>query len=444
MADEPKRRGFFGRLRAGLARSTERLTGGISGIFSARRRLDDEALEELEEVLIMADLGPATAAKLTANLAREKFDKEVTDQEVREALAEDIAQMLEPVALPLAINPAHKPHVVLVTGVNGVGKTTTIGKLAQQFRADGKRVVMAAGDTFRAAAVEQLQIWADRTGAQFVSGKHGADAAGLAFGALEQAKAQNADVLLIDTAGRLHNKDNLMQELQKIARVIKKLDPEAPHDTVLILDATTGQNAHSQVETFQTMVNVSGLIVTKLDGTARGGVLVALADKFGLPVHAIGVGESAEDMRPFRPEDYARSLMGLNRDEAAPLMEPVAEIAEPVAAPELEPEAPEIFDLEPEPAVPAPEPLTSGCEPQLPAAAECADPETPGQEAEAARPAPEPVVPEPVVPEPESLDLEPEPAAVEPKPTAEPEPEQEGDAGEKATKRKRRLFGLRW
>ena len=341
MSDEPKRRGFFGRLKAGLSRSTEKLTQSITTVFTAKRRLDDAALEELEDVLIAADLGPATAAKLTENLAKSKFDKEVSDEEVRGAFALDIASMLEPVAHPLILNPTHKPHVVLVAGVNGVGKTTTIGKLAQQYRAEGKSVVMAAGDTFRAAAVEQLQIWAERTGAGFVSGNTGSDAAGLVFNALEKAQAEQADVLLIDTAGRLHNKDNLMAELQKIARVIKKIDPGAPHDTVLVLDATTGQNAHAQVETFQKMANITGLIVTKLDGTARGGVLVALAEKFGLPVHAIGVGETADDMRPFHPTDFARSLMGLSGDEAEPVA-PVLEEAEP----EPEPEAPQ---TEPEP-----------------------------------------------------------------------------------------------
>jgi len=373
MADEPKRRGFFGRLKAGLSRSAERLTGGITGVFAVRRRLDDEALEELEDVLIMADLGPSTAAKLTANLARAKFDKEVTDEEVRQHFAADIAKMLEPVAHPLAIDPARKPHVVLVVGVNGVGKTTTIGKLAQQFRAEGKSVVMAAGDTFRAAAVEQLQVWAERTGAHFVSGKHGADAAGLAFGALEQARERNADVLLIDTAGRLHNKDNLMAELQKIARVIKKLDPEAPNDIVLILDATTGQNAHAQVETFRDMVHITGLIVTKLDGTARGGVLVALAEKFGLPVHAIGVGETAADMRPFAPEDFARSLMGLVRDAEIAPIDDAQPIAPDTADGDLEPE---ILELEPEPN-PA-EPETEASEPAATEANEPA-PETADQ-----------------------------------------------------------------
>ena len=347
MADDTERRGFFGRLRAGLSRSTEKLTESITSVFSTKRKLDDDALEELEDVLIMADLGPATAAKLTANLAKAKFDTEVTDEEVREAFAEDIAAMLEPVAHPLLPDAARKPHVILVVGVNGVGKTTTIGKLAQQYRAEGKSVFMAAGDTFRAAAVEQLQIWSERTGSQFVSGANGADAAGLAFGALEQAQESGADVLLIDTAGRLHNKDNLMAELQKIARVIKKVDPEAPHDTVLILDATTGQNAHAQVETFRDMVDISGLIVTKLDGSARGGVLVALAERFKLPVHAIGVGESADDMRPFDPEDFARSLMGLNGEELAEpvvlamdrepeLFEPTNDAESESASPEME------------------------------------------------------------------------------------------------------------
>jgi len=338
MAEEPKRGSFFSRLRAGLARSAERLTESITGVFSDSRRLDDDALQELEDALIMADFGPGIAAKLTANLASEQFDRQITDREVRQALAADIARLLEPVAVPLVPDPARKPHVVLVVGVNGVGKTTTVGKLAQQFREQGKSVVMAAGDTFRAAAVEQLQVWSERTGAGFVSTKSGGDAAGLAFGALEQAREQAADVLLIDTAGRLHNKDNLMAELQKIARVVKKVDADAPHDIVLILDATTGQNAHAQVETFQKMVNVTGLMVTKLDGTARGGVLVSLAEKFGLPVHAIGVGESAADMRPFLPEDFARSLMGLDRDGE-----------EPKSMPQPEATAPETIAEEPEP-----------------------------------------------------------------------------------------------
>lgn len=422
MSDEPKRRGFFGRLRAGLSRSTERLTGGITAVFTIKRRLDDDVLEELEEILIMADLGPSTAAKLTASLAKSKFNKEVSDEEVREAFAEDIAAMLEPVAHPLVLDPARKPHVVLVVGVNGVGKTTTIGKLAQQYRAAGKSVVMAAGDTFRAAAVEQLQVWAERTGAGFISGKTGSDAAGLAFGALEKAQADGADVLLIDTAGRLHNKDNLMAELQKIARVIKKVDPEAPHDTVLVLDATTGQNAHAQVETFQQMCNITGLIVTKLDGTARGGVLVALAERFKLPVHAIGVGETADDMRPFRPEDFARSLMGLNADE---VIEPVAlAIDQPpeAAAPPPEPQAPEPDAIEPaEPETLVPDAIQP--EAPIPGTAEESEPEPETDLDETA----------------ETLEQEP-PAASDDEAPAEPETA----TGNSDAKRKRRLFGLRW
>ncbi len=309
-SDAAPKRGWLSRLRDGLSRSSTQLASGIASIFT-KRKLDGAALQELEELLIAADLGPATAARLSANLARTRFDQEVTAEEVRGALAQDIAGILEPVAKPLALDPAKRPHVILVVGVNGSGKTTTIGKLAQRFREDGKRVVLAAGDTFRAAAVEQLKIWGERTGATVISGGPGADAAGLAYDALEQARAENADLLLIDTAGRLHNKANLMAELQKLIRVLRKLDPEAPQDCLLVLDATTGQNAHAQVETFKQMTAVTGLVVTKLDGTARGGVLVALAERFGLPVHAIGVGEGADDLRPFEATAFARSLMGL-------------------------------------------------------------------------------------------------------------------------------------
>ncbi|MBC6439009.1 MAG: signal recognition particle-docking protein FtsY [Rhodospirillales bacterium] len=304
--------GWFSRLRAGLNRSSDRLTQSIGSIFT-KRKLDDEAIEELEEALIAADLGVATAATLSAELARKRFDREVTDEEVRGDLAEHIATILEPLAVPLNPDPAHKPHVVLVMGVNGVGKTTTIGKLARHHVDDGKTVVLAAGDTFRAAAIEQLRIWGSRTGCTVVAGKQGGDAAGLAYGALETAREDGADILLIDTAGRLHNKDDLMAELQKIVRVLGKLDETAPHDRILVLDATTGQNANAQVEAFRGMCDVSGLIVTKLDGSARGGVIVGLADRFGLPIHAIGVGEGAEDLRPFDANDFARSLMGLDR-----------------------------------------------------------------------------------------------------------------------------------
>jgi fused signal recognition particle receptor len=308
--DAAPKRGWLARLRDGLTRSSSKLADGIGGIFT-KRRLDDAALEELEELLISADLGPATAAKLVTNLAKTRFGKEVTPEEVRSALAADIATILAPVAKPLVLQETVKPTVVLVVGVNGSGKTTTIGKLAKQYRDEGRKVVLAAGDTFRAAAVEQLKIWGGRTGATVIARDAGADPAGLAYDALVQAKAEGADVLLIDTAGRLHNKADLMAELQKIIRVLRKLEPAAPHACLLVLDATTGQNAHAQVEVFREMTAISGLVVTKLDGTARGGVVVALASRFGLPIHAIGVGEGADDLRPFSAEAFARSLMGL-------------------------------------------------------------------------------------------------------------------------------------
>jgi fused signal recognition particle receptor len=305
-----KKGGWFSKLTSGLKRSSSKLGDGITGIFT-KRKLDDDALEQLEELLIQGDLGVATAAKVTAELARTRFDKEVSPEEVRSALAEQIAGILEPVARPLVPDPTHKPHVVLVVGVNGSGKTTTIGKLATLYRKDGKRVILAAGDTFRAAAVEQLQIWGQRTGCPVVARQTGADAAGLAFDALKQAREEAADLLLIDTAGRLHNKTDLMAELQKVIRVLRKIDESAPHEVLLVLDATTGQNALLQVATFKELVEVSGLVVTKLDGSARGGVLVALAEKFALPVHAVGVGESADDLRPFEARAFARALLGL-------------------------------------------------------------------------------------------------------------------------------------
>lgn len=305
-----KKGGWLSRLRAGLSRSSGKLGEGIAGIFT-KRKLDDEALEALEELLITSDLGVATAARLTANLAKTRFDKEVAPEEVRGALAEDIAGILAPVAVPLSPAPAHRPHVVLVTGVNGSGKTTTIGKLTAQWQREGKKVRLAAGDTFRAAAIEQLKIWGERTGCPVVATAPGADAAGLAYEALETARREGDDVLLIDTAGRLHNRAELMAELEKVVRVIRKLDPAAPHDCLLVLDATTGQNAHAQVETFKELVEISGLVITKLDGSARGGVLVALAERFGLPVHAVGVGEGIDDLRPFDARDFARALVGL-------------------------------------------------------------------------------------------------------------------------------------
>lgn len=302
---------WFQRLKQGLSKSSSRLTQSIGGALT-RRRLDEEALEELEEALIMADLGVGVAAKLTEKLAKDRFNRQVTDEEVRAALAEHITSILEPVAMPLTIQRSNKPHVVLVVGVNGSGKTTTIGKLGQHYADSGLKLRLAAGDTFRAAAIEQLQIWGRRCNAPVVARQSGADAAGLAYDALEQARAAGDDLLLIDTAGRLHNKKELMEELAKIQRVLKKQDPQAPHDVLLVLDATTGQNALSQVQTFRDLVSVTGLVVTKLDGSAKGGILVALAETFGLPVHAIGVGEGAEDLRPFEAQAFARSLMDLD------------------------------------------------------------------------------------------------------------------------------------
>jgi len=301
---------WLARLRAGLSKSTQKVTGDIAGLFT-KKKLDRQTLGELEDALIAADLGVSVAARLVEKLGRERFGKEVTDEEVRAAFADDIAEILVPVAVPLAVDAAHKPHVVLVVGVNGSGKTTTIAKLAHLFRSEGRKVMLVAGDTFRAAAVEQLKVWGDRASVPVIARQAGADAAGLAFEALEKARAEGCDVLLVDTAGRLHNKTNLMEELNKIVRVMRKLDPSAPHSCLLVLDATTGQNAHAQVETFKSLSPVDSLVLTKLDGSAKGGVLVALAEKFRLPVVAIGVGEGLDDLRPFEARTFARSLMGL-------------------------------------------------------------------------------------------------------------------------------------
>ena len=307
---------WFSRLKAGLSKSSSRLVDGIGGVF-ARRRLDVDAIKELEDLLITADLGPTTAARLAAGLTKRRIERDINANEVRGFLAEDILEILAPVAIELEIKPENHPHIVLFVGVNGTGKTTTIGKLAKQLVLDGKTVMLAAGDTFRAAAIEQLGVWGDRTGCTVIAGETGSDASGLIYNAVERAQLANADVLLVDTAGRLHNKTNLMTELQKIQRVIQKLDPNAPQDVVLVLDATTGQNAITQVETFKEMVSVTGLVVTKLDGTAKGGVLVALADRFALPVHAIGIGEGIDDLQPFSARDFARNLMGLNTEDPA-------------------------------------------------------------------------------------------------------------------------------
>ena len=305
--------GLFARLRSGLARSSRNLTDGIAGVLT-KRKLDDAALDALEETLIAADLGTRLAAQVVERLRKERFGKEATDADIRTVLADEIARTLAPAEAPLAIDDegAARPFVVLVVGVNGGGKTTTIGKLAKRLKGEGKSVFLAAGDTFRAAATEQLTIWGTRTGSRVIAGPAGGDAAGLAFDALAAAKKDKADVLLIDTAGRLHNKANLMAELEKVVRVLKKADPAAPHAVLLVLDATVGQNAQAQAQAFGDMVGVTGLVMTKLDGTAKGGVLVAIAEAFKLPVHFIGIGEGADDLRPFVAKEFARSLVGLD------------------------------------------------------------------------------------------------------------------------------------
>ena len=310
MGEGEERLSWFRRLKDGLAKSSSKLVGDISGVFTAKR-LDDASLEELEDILITADLGIETSARLISTLSKAKLGKNVTDEEVRSSFAEEIAEILRPAATPLDIATGRKPHIILMVGVNGSGKTTTIGKLASQFKARGLSVMMAAGDTFRAAAIEQLQIWGERTNTPVIAKTQGSDSAALAFDAINEAKAAGADILLIDTAGRLQNRAELMEELAKVIRVIRKQDETAPHDCVLVLDGTVGQNAHSQVKAFKEMVEVSGLVITKLDGSTRGGVVVALADQFKLPVHAVGVGERVEDLQPFNADRFARDLMGL-------------------------------------------------------------------------------------------------------------------------------------
>jgi fused signal recognition particle receptor len=300
---------FFERLKAGLSRSTSGLSDSIVGIV-AKRKLDAESIAELEEALIKADLGPALASRIAQQVGDGRFGADVSDYDIREFLRSELLKVLKPVEQPLVVDGDKKPFVILVAGVNGTGKTTTIGKLAKRFAGNGAKVVLAAGDTFRAAAIEQLTVWAQRTGATIVAKQAGADAAGLAFEALEKARASGADVLLIDTAGRLQNKAGLMAELEKIVRVIKKLDASAPHATLLVLDATTGQNAISQVEGFKNTVPLTGLVMTRLDGTAKGGILAALAQKFALPVHYIGVGEGADDLQPFNAANFAKALTG--------------------------------------------------------------------------------------------------------------------------------------
>lgn len=314
MSESPEEKaGWLGRLKAGLSRSSSKISTGITGIFT-KTKLDDETLEELEDLLIMADLGVPTARAVCEALAKDRYDKEVTADEVKTILAEKITAILEPLAIPLEVTAFPRPHVILVVGVNGGGKTTTIAKLGHLFLEQDYMPLFAAGDTFRAAAVEQLKVWGGRLGCEVITTKLGGDAAGLAFDAIKLGKAAGRDVLLIDTAGRLQNKDDLMAELDKMRRVISKQMEAAPHDVILVLDATTGQNALNQIEVFKDVAGVTGLVMTKLDGTARGGVLVAAAEKFGLPIHAIGVGETIEDLRPFDAASFARALVGLEEE----------------------------------------------------------------------------------------------------------------------------------
>jgi fused signal recognition particle receptor len=303
------RGGLFARLKAGLSRSAEAFSDGLMGALN-RAKLDEETVHEIEEAFIRADVGTALAHDIAADVAKDRYDADISPYEIRQLLAAAIRKVVAPAAKPFVADPRRKPFVVLVAGVNGTGKTTTIGKLAARLEREGKRVVLAAGDTFRAAAIEQLKIWGERAHAKVIARAPGSDAAGLAFDALAEAQREGADVLLIDTAGRLQNKSGLMAELQKIARVLKKVDPDAPHAVLLVLDATTGQNAISQVEAFEAAVSLTGLIMTKLDGTAKGGILVALANRFKIPVHFIGVGESVDDLQPFNAEAFAKALTG--------------------------------------------------------------------------------------------------------------------------------------
>lgn len=310
-ASEPveEKKGFFARLAAGLKKSSSKLSDGLSSLFT-QRKLDQDALDELEELLIAADIGAPTAAKVVARLAKDRFDKDVSGIEIREALADVVAETLQPYEQPLDMTGA-TPRVVVFVGVNGSGKTTTLGKIAVKMTREGADVITAAGDTFRAAAVEQLQVWSERAGATFLSRELGADAAGLAFDAIQQGRADQSDAVLIDTAGRLQNKAELMDELKKIIRVIKKIDESAPHHVLLVLDGTVGSNAISQAEAFMETANVTGVIMTKLDGTAKGGALVQVAERFKLPIHFIGVGEGEADLQAFKAKEFARALAGL-------------------------------------------------------------------------------------------------------------------------------------
>ena len=301
------------KLKDGLGKTKAKVTDQLSSLLG-KPKIDAASLEEVEDALIAADLGTQSAMRLAAAIRKYKFDGPVTRESLASALSDGITEILEPVAKPIVVDGSGKPHVVLLVGVNGSGKTTTAGKLAQQWRSEGKTVMLAAGDTFRAAAIEQLQIWGERTGTEVVAGNQGGDAAALAYTAMEKARAAGTDVLIIDTAGRLQNRTELMDELAKILRVIRKLDETAPHDSIIVLDGTVGQNAVSQVKAFQDVADVSGLIVTKLDGSAKGGIVIALAETFGLPVHAVGVGEGADDLQPFAARDFANALTGAGAD----------------------------------------------------------------------------------------------------------------------------------
>ena len=306
----PQSGGWFQRLKSGLGKTSSKLTTGITDLIS-KRKLDAATLDDLEDLLIQSDLGIATTGRITDAIAKGRFEKGISAGDVRTVLATEVERVLAPVAKPLIIDPLKKPHVILMVGVNGTGKTTTIGKLAAKLKAEGKSVMLAAGDTFRAAAIDQLKVWGERTGCPVVARGVGEDASGLAYDALKQAQVIGADVLLLDTAGRLQNKQALMEELEKVIRVLKKLDPSSPHDVILVLDATTGQNALQQVEVFRERAGVTGLVMTKLDGTARGGILVAIAEKFGLPIHAVGVGEGADDLQSFAASDFAHAIAGV-------------------------------------------------------------------------------------------------------------------------------------
>lgn len=309
-AEQP-RASWWQRLKSGLSRSSSSIGQGITDLFT-KRKLDEETLEDFEDVLIRADLGLTVASRIVDAVGKNRYGKEIEGEEVKAILAAEVTKALEPVAKPLVIDETKKPFVILMVGVNGAGKTTTIGKLASKLSSEGKKLMLAAGDTFRAAAIEQLQIWGQRVGAPVITRAQGSDASGLVFDALEEASAAQSDVLLIDTAGRLQNRTELMAELEKVIRVIKKKDETAPHAVLLVLDATVGQNALSQVEIFGKVAGVTGLVMTKLDGTARGGILVALAEKFKLPIHFIGVGEGIDDLEPFDAADFGKAIAGLD------------------------------------------------------------------------------------------------------------------------------------